>query len=498
MTGFRQILFSGASWMLAVRGLDRAIGFGSIMVLVRLLGPHDFGLVAMATSILGLLEMLSAFGFDVALIRQTSADRGHYDTAWTFNVLVGVTVAMVLALLAFPAARFYGEPRVAYLMLALAAAPIFQGLENIGVVAFRKELNFRGEFMWLTGKRLVGLVTVLPLAFALRNYWALVAGIVVSRVAGVVLSYLAHPYRPRFSLSRRQELLGFSKWVVTVNILGFLVQRSSDLVVGRTLGPAPLGVFTISAEVASLPTTELVAPINRAVYPAFTRIAHDRPRLKDEYLAAMGMIALVVLPAAMVVAAVAGPLVLLLLGEKWLTAVPLIQIFAVLGAVQFPYTNAYAIFLAVGRPDHQVKVHACHVPVLVGLMIVLAHWYGVIGAAWATVVTGCLVVPMSLSLVFRELDIRVREFLAVVWRPGTAAASMYAVMTTAGPTAVPAGAVAAALQLIALVAGGMAIYVVVVLALWRSVGAPLAAEGRVLDLARTVLRGWWTRQPVAR
>ena len=474
--------------MVAVRGLDRALGFVSTLVLVRILAPEDFGLVAMGTSVLVLLEMLSTFGFDAALIHRASSDRIHYDTAWTFNVLIGFTVALGLVLLAYPAARFYGEPRVRDVTLALAAAPIIQGLENIGVVAFRKELNFRAEFMWLTGRRLVGLAFVLPLAFLLRSYWALVAGAVFGRIAGVLLSYLAHPYRPRFSLAGRGDLLGFSKWVATVNILAFFLQRSSDLIIGRTLGSGPLGIYSISTEVASLPTTELVAPINRAVYPAFAKISRDRAQLKQEYLAVIGIIAFFAIPAAMCLAAVGAPVVLLLLGEKWLQAVPLIEALAFLGAVQFPYTNAYSVFLAVGKPEHQVKVHCIHVPVLVGLMILLASRYGIVGAAWATVITGFLVVPLSLSFVFRELGIRVSEFLRVVWRPASAAVAMYAAMAAAGHLAVAPGFLATLARLAMLVATGVAVYVFVVLSLWWSVGAPPAAERRLLTQGRDVFR----------
>ena len=475
--------------MVGVRFLDRGLGMVSTVILARLLVPEDFGLVAMATSVLVLLEMISAFGFDVALIRQASSDRSNYDTAWTFNLLVGVTVGVFLAALAYPAARFYSEPRVTAVMFLLAAAPVFQGLENIGVVAFRKDLNFRAEFMWLTGRRLVGLATVLPLAFVLRSYWALAVGIVVGRLAGMLLSYLAHPYRPRLSLAARQALFGFSKWVVMVNILGFFLQRSSDLVIGRLLGSGPLGIYSVSAEVSSLPTTELVAPINRAVYPAFAKIADDRPRLKQEYLAVMGIIALIAIPAGVGMASVGPQVVALMLGVKWLTAVPLVKALALLGAVQFPYTNAYSVFLAVGKPQYQVKIHALHVPVLVCLLILMAMRYGVQGAAWATVITGFLVVPVSLWFVFRELNIRILEFARVVWRPAVAAAIMYEVVTTIAHVWAPIGAAAVIGQLAVLVSTGAAVYVLAVLGLWWSVGAPQSGERRLLTHGRDVVTG---------
>jgi len=488
MTEFRRKLATGASWMVAVRIVDRSLGLLSTIILARLLVPEDFGLVAMATSVLALLELVSNFGFDVALIRQSGADRDHYDTAWTFNALLGVSLAVGLLALAHPAARFYSEPRVAGVIFALGLAPLIQGLENIGVVTFRKELNFRAEFMWLTGKRLVALAVVLPLAFVLRSYWALVIGIVVGRLAGVALSYAAHPYRPRFSIAARHDLLGFSKWVLLVSILQFLLQRCGDLIIGRTLGSGPLGIYNISLEVASLPTTELVAPINRAVYPAFAKIANDRAQLKQEYLAVIGIIALFAVPAAVGLAAVAELVVPLLLGEKWMAAVPLIKVLALLGAVQFAHTNAYSVFLAVGRPAFQVRVHAIHVPLIVGLMIYLTAQQGIIGAAWAAAVSGILIVPVSLGFIFRELDLRIGEFAQVVWRPAVAAAVMYVCVTALNARMHPLGLATEILQLLLLLCTGALVYIITVTFLWWSAGLPKSAERTVLVRASALLR----------
>jgi len=481
MTDVRRKLATGASWMVAVRIVDRTLGLVSTIILARLLVPKDFGLVAMATSVLALLELTSNFGFDIALIRQSGTDRTQYDTAWTFNALLGLGITIALIALAYPAARFYGEPRVVGVIFALAAAPLIQGFENIGVVMFRKELNFRAEFMWLTGKRLAGLAVVLPLAFVLRSYWALVIGIMAGRLAGVLLSYGAHPYRPRISIASRRDLLGFSKWILLLSMLQFLLQRCADLIVGRTLGAGPLGIYNVALEVASLPTTELVAPINRAVYPAFAKIAGDRAQLKHEYLAVIGIIALFALPAASGLAAVAAQVVPLLLGEKWVEAVPLIKVLAVLGAVQFAYTNAYSVFLAVGRPGFQVTLNAINVPLIVGLMIYLTAQQGIIGAAWAAAVAGTLMVPFSLAFIFRELDLSISEFARVVWRPGLSAGIMYiCVVGLAARMHATLGFASELFHLLLLVCFGAAVYTLIVTLLWRTAGSPKSAERIVL------------------
>jgi len=133
----RQIA-TGAAWMMGFKLFDKSIGLVSTLVLARVLTPADFGLVAMATAVVALLGLMGAFGFDTALIQRQDADRTHYDTAWTFNVLFGVAVALLLLVVAVPAANFYREPRLELMLPALAIGSLVGGFENISTVAFRK------------------------------------------------------------------------------------------------------------------------------------------------------------------------------------------------------------------------------------------------------------------------------------------------------------------------------------------------------------------------
>lgn len=278
----------GALWMLLFKFIERSLGFISTLILVRLLAPADFGLVAMAMSFIAMAELLAAFGFDIALIQNQNATEDLYHTAWTCNLLLGASVALVMLISAQPIADFYQQPDLFWVVCALALGPAMSGLENIGVVAFRKDLHFRREFGFQVSRKIVGFLVVVPLAFALHSYWALVAGSLTSRLAGTTISYLAHPFRPHLSTSGASRLFGFSKWLLLNNLVGFLKERSSDFFIGRFHGPASLGIYNVSNEFASLPTTELSAPINRALLPGFAMIVNDRSALQIAYSNAVG------------------------------------------------------------------------------------------------------------------------------------------------------------------------------------------------------------------
>ncbi|MBK8151325.1 MAG: oligosaccharide flippase family protein [Acidobacteria bacterium] len=128
----------GAVWMVLLTFVERSLGMISMLILARLLVPADFGIIAMGSSFIGMAQLLTAFGFDIALIQNQKSSESHYHTAWTFNVLVGLGILVLMIAVASPIATFYRAPEVFWVVCALAIGPLVGGCENIGVVAFRK------------------------------------------------------------------------------------------------------------------------------------------------------------------------------------------------------------------------------------------------------------------------------------------------------------------------------------------------------------------------
>ena len=320
----------GVAWMMLSKIAERGISLVSTMVLARLLVPDDFGVIVLATSMIGLLEILGAFGFDTALIRQADASREHFDAVWTFNVLFGFGVALMAVALSPGAAWLYGDSRLVSVLLVVAIARAIGGFENIGVISFRKELQFDREFMFLLAKRVAtSLLVTLPLAFALRSYWALLLGNLFGTCIAVILSYVVHAYRPRLSLKGLASLTTFSKWLFISNLLEFLHGRAADFIIGRWAGSAALGSFTVAREIARMPTGEIAAPVHRAVFPGYVKLADDRELLRQTYLRLTSVLVLLVIPAGVGLSILAEPIVLILLGLKWTSAVPLVQLLAI-------------------------------------------------------------------------------------------------------------------------------------------------------------------------
>jgi len=475
----------GAVWMVLFKLTERSLGLVSTVILARLLVPADFGIVAMATAIIGAIELFTAFSFDTALIQNPEATREHYDTAWTFNVLFGTSAAIVLVALAPFAGRYYGEPRVPPVVYCLALGTLVQGFENIGIVAFRKDLQFRKEFQYRVLRKLAGFVVVLPAAFLLRNHWALVGGMLATSIGSVTLSYFIQPYRPWFSLKASGQLFRFSRWLLANNLLQFLRDRGPDLLIGRVAGSVRLGAFVIAREISNMPTSELIAPINRAIFPGFARQAANLDLLRRTFLDSLAIIWMLALPAGIGIAATADLLVRVVLGPNWLAVIPLMQVLAVYGAIMIVHGNVGYVYVALGRPRILTATSGVFVCSLALLLFVLVPRFGVQGAAWSFLCASVLQLPVTYATLVRVLQLHLRQFLVAVWRPVAATLVMgTSVALVAAALDVPPRQGPEVAALLLLVALGGAIYVLTLYGLWGAAGRPAGAERVCLDRVR--------------
>src|SRR5689334_3660435 len=140
--------------MVGFRMLDRGAGVISMLILARLLLPEHFGIVALATSVLAFVELLGALGLDTILIQKRDLTRDHWNTAWTIQLMAATLCACILAVAATPATWFFHEPRLGPIVYMLALAMLIDGLQNIRIVEFRKEMRFDREFLYLSIRRL--------------------------------------------------------------------------------------------------------------------------------------------------------------------------------------------------------------------------------------------------------------------------------------------------------------------------------------------------------
>lgn len=488
----KQALAKGAAWMILARWTLRLIGIVSTLVLARLLVPEDFGLVAMAMIVVALIELMGYLGMEFVLIKHPAPTRQHYYTAWTINFFVVMACAASTALASYVAARFFNEPRLTAIMLIIAASWFVESLKNNGTVDFRRNMQFAKEFAFLTGQKLAGFVVVVTCAFAFRSYWALVAGIVASRFTGVVLSYTMHPLRPRFCILYWREMLAFTGATMVNGLLNFVGGRVPHIFTGRVLGAASLGIYAVGEEIGSLPVTEIVDPIGRALFPGYSRLAPDLAMLGNYVLQVNAAVFTVVSPACAGIALLAEPAVTLALGDKWLAAIPLVQILAISAGCSAIRSNSWSIYYAIGRPYLITRLWLVKIGVLAISLWPMFSQFGLLGVAYADLISTLAMLLTDVSTLLRTLKLRVMRYLGALWRPLVATALMVPAVLAAttyahAALATPDAYFGAAARLMIGTLVGMAVYSATLLLLWRAAGRPDGIEALFMRRAGRLL-----------
>ena len=467
-----------------IRWTDRLIGLASTLILARLLFPDDFGIVAMASVVVGLVDVLLDFGVQVALIQNRDASQTDYDTAWTLRLCQSALAAGIVIAGAPFAAEYFRDSRIADILRVMALTMFIGGLTNIGIVSFQKNMEFGRDFQFFFYRRIAAFIATVGLAMWMRSYWALVFGALAGRCAGVILSYRMHPMRPRISLRGARGMLAFSSWVLVNNIGNYLSRALDQAVVGRRATADVLGAYSLASEISALPSTELLAPLSRVLFPMFVRAKDDDKQLKSAYLLALGVLALIGIPAGVGIALVAREVVLVLLGERWMAAVPFIQVMGFMQIVSaIGYSGGYVLTAAgnVRTPAMMTLSSVALFSVLVFAVFPRAEAQDIALLRLAVALAGFLV---YLAVVASHIPgLRFGEQVGSFWRPLTASAAMGGVVlavevVTQWPPSI---------TLVAKVGLGALVYVSAVWALWRLSGCPDGAEAYLLGKATGVV-----------
>jgi lipopolysaccharide exporter len=257
------------------------------------------------------------------------------------------------------------------------------------------------------------------------------------------------------------------------------------LVLGRLLDASAVGVFSLAREIASIPSSTLVAPLNRAAFPGYAQMSHDARQLRDGYKSILGLIALVVMPATVGIAAVAALIVPVALGPKWQAAVPFLALLSLSGASRSLTASTISVHYATGQPSKQTLTTGIQAVTLFPAVAIGVGAFGAIGAAWAYLVHSILIfMPVCYWILLRTTPIRVSDVWQPVWRPVLASAIMFAATKPMADAWATPETLDALPRLLGVISIGAMTYVCSIALLWWLAGRP---EGAEKALVRRVL-----------
>lgn len=469
---------AAAVWSMAATYVAFAMQFVvSVLISRFFLTPAEVGTFSIALSAAMLVAVLQDFGITRYISGQAELTDAQVRTCFTVSVLFALAIGLIVAVIAWPVAKFYGEPVLFTLLLIIAGSYLIVPFGIVPSALLTRAMNFRALFVVNTLASLANATVALTLAAsghsALSLAWALVAQAVVRAILGQWLSGARLPLPP--SLAEARPILGFGSASSLLFVSGALGTRTPELVIGRILGLAAVGLYGRAASLAVQLHTLMAGAVGGVFYPAFRRLRDEGVPLGRPYLRVVAAYSGVVWPAMAALAVAAEPLVSMLYGARWAgVAGPLRWVaLAEICFVALPLHVELPILL--GRINSLIRYNIVDTAVSIGLLT-LAAWSGLEWAAASRLGYGIIWFAIYAALVRRLVGFEWRQLIDVYLRSGTGTVAAVAPLLIAYQWIAPAAMTFGELALLS--AGGFACWAVALVA----VRHPLVDE--VLDVAR--------------
>lgn len=379
---------SGA-WVFAMRFVHQVFYLGRLIILARLLAPRDFGLMGIALLTMMTLETFSQTGFQEALIQKKENTKDYLDAAWTVSIVRGIILFSLIVLIAPLISRFFETPAAKGVVQAIGLAILIQAFTNVGVVYFQKELEFNKQFIYITAGTVTDFVVAVTAAILMRSVWALLFGLLSGKLVQAIISYIIHPYRPKFSsdFHKARELFGFGKWILGSTVLVFLVTQGDDLLVGKVLGATMLGFYQMAYKISNTPATEITKLLSQLTLPAFSKIQADIIKLREAYLKVLKFTSFLTFPLTGIIFSLSPEFVRIFLGYKWMPMVPAMQALVLAGLLRAIISTTGPLFYSVGKPKIDTRCQVIRFIVLAICIYPLILRSGLVGASVAVILS---------------------------------------------------------------------------------------------------------------
>jgi len=373
----------GFQWSLLGRIGRVAAHFLTGIVLIRLLEPSDFGLIAMITVVVNFVLMLICLEVEAGLIQLKEVAERHLSTVFWFSLGVGLVTTSVFALGSGVLAGFYGEPDLIEPARFLSLLFLIQTLQIVPRALASRALAFKRLAVVDTVATLVAAVGSISLALTGFGIWSLVADLLITQALVALLFWATCSWRPQavFAAGALSELRAFSLPLWGTRLSNYWERNIDDLLIGRQLGDVALGVYNRAYAIMLFPLTNLSQTFSKVLFPSFSVIRDDPERIRSLYLRATRLVAVLVFPVCAGLIATAESLVTVLFGAQWLGMAPILELFALSSAIQSILHFNGPLYLATGRTGLQLKVGTV-LKLHVILWIVIAVPFGVTAVAF--------------------------------------------------------------------------------------------------------------------
>jgi O-antigen/teichoic acid export membrane protein len=394
--GYKASAISGISWMSAFRVSTRAVTFLKTAVIARALNPSQFGLFGIASLVLSLLEMLTETGINIIIIQSERKIDEYINSAWVVSIIRGIAIALIIIITAPLVSRFFNLNDSLNLLLFISLVPFIRGFINPAIIQLQKDLQFNKEFIFRLVIFLFDAAVSIIFVTVTHSVYSLVFGLLAGAILEVILSFVLIKPTPVFRLEKEyfNEIFHKGKWVTTYGIFNYFAQEGDNITVGRVLGAASLGTYQMAYKISTLPISEVTDVVSKVVFPVYVKIAGDRERLWKAFKQSTIIISLLTTFLGLMIFFFSEEIVSILLGEKWIQAVPVLRILSIYGILRAIFGSVSTIFLATGNQRYVTTMTFVRFIILAITIYPMVRMYGIVGAGYSAMLSVLFEIPV--------------------------------------------------------------------------------------------------------
>lgn len=385
----KESVLSSLFWKLLERGGTQGVQFLIQIVLARLLAPEQFGTIAIVMVFISLASVFVQSGFNTALIQKKNADEEDFSSVFYLSLGIALLLYFIIFFIAPTISNFYNDPILVPVLRVLSLILFTGAFNSIQNAYIARNLMFKKLFKSSFGAIFISGILGILAAYIGLGVWALVLQQLVNQIAITTIMWITVKWRPKlvFSFHKVKELFSFGWKLLVSSLLNVLYLDIRTLFIGRLFSASALGFYNRGEQFPKLIVNNINGSIQSVMLPTLSAHQDNKKRAKELMRRAIVISSFLIFPMMIGMAVVAEPLVVIVLTEKWLPAVPFLQIFSISYALIPIHTANLQAINAMGRSDIFLKLEM--IKKVIGLIILaISLPFGIYAIAIGQVISG--------------------------------------------------------------------------------------------------------------
>lgn len=475
MTRLKSKVITGLAWSSIAKFISQLLSWVATFVVIRYLNPSDYATVGIVFAFTAFFYVLSEFGLADALIQKETVTEENYSQVFSATLALNSVIFLFITVLSTPFANFYQNEALASVLVFTAANLLLSSFIVVPEALMNKAMLFKKRAFIETAANTLNTITTLGLAVIGFGFWSILIGLVINTLSRVVLlNYFGyHHYKITFNFSGFASLLNFGGYTFASRAVWALYNKLDILIIGRVFGAQSLGIYTVATQLASMPLDKISGTINQVAFSAFSQNSDN----EKHFLLSLRLLSITIFPAFIGIAAISPILVPILIGDKWLESIVIIQLLSLIMPLKLINSFINTFIASQGDAKFNLKMSLLYLGfVTIGLL--MGSYFDFVGTVIGLVISYacCFLIVSFISLT--KTSCKITSFLDCLLRPILCSLSMWLfiwVFTNQLPVTIPP-----IINLLIMMLFGVTTYIILALVFART------HLKDVLDLCRQV------------